>query len=139
HELAHLLRRDGLWNLFRRSAAAAFWFQPLLWVLSRRLETVAEEVCDDFVVHFGADRVRYAGQLVELAARTLPPMAPAAVGMIALRSMLGRRVGRILDTSRLISTRAGKQSVAAMITLGLTGTLLASLLGIGQAKQASTA
>ena len=138
HELAHLLRRDGLWNLLRRSAAAAFWFQPLLWVLSRRLETVAEEVCDDFVVHFGAT-VSVAGQLVELAARTLPPPAPAAVGMIALRSMLGRRVGRILDTSRLISTRAGKQSVAAMITLGLTGTLLASLLGIGQAKQAATA
>ena len=38
HELAHLARRDGLWNLLRRWAIAGCWFQPLLWVLSRRLE-----------------------------------------------------------------------------------------------------
>ena len=37
-------------------STAAFWVKPLLWVLSRRLEVVAEEVCDDYVVHFGADR-----------------------------------------------------------------------------------
>ena len=36
HELAHLARRDGVWNLLRRLATAAFWVQPLLWVLSRR-------------------------------------------------------------------------------------------------------
>ena len=34
------------------------WVQPLLWVLSRRIEVTAEEVCDDFVVAFGADRGR---------------------------------------------------------------------------------
>ena len=135
HELAHLLRRDGLWNLLRRSSTAAFWVQPLLWLLSRRLEATAEEVCDDYVVQFGADRARYAGHLLDLAGRTLPPAAPAGVGMIALRSMLGRRVVRILDTSRLLSTRAGKQSVAAMLILGLAGTLLAGLLGVGRANQ----
>ena len=36
HELAHLLRRDGLWNLLRRSSTALLWMQPLLWLLSRR-------------------------------------------------------------------------------------------------------
>ena len=61
HELAHLVRRDGLWNLLRRSATAALWVQPLLWVLSRRLEATAEEVCDDYVVHWGAERAHYAG------------------------------------------------------------------------------
>ncbi len=34
HELAHLGRRDGLWNLVRRTATALLWAQPLLWVLS---------------------------------------------------------------------------------------------------------
>src|SRR5262249_53246060 len=38
HELAHLARRDGLWNLLRQAATAALWLQPLLWVLSRRIE-----------------------------------------------------------------------------------------------------
>ena len=66
-ELAHPSRRDGLWNLLRQLVTAALWVQPLLWVLSRRIEETAEEVCDDFVVAFGADRGRYAGHLLELA------------------------------------------------------------------------
>ncbi len=42
HELAHLARRDVLWNLLRQSATAALWVQPLLWVVSRRMEAAAE-------------------------------------------------------------------------------------------------
>ncbi len=107
HELAHLSRRDGLWNLLRRMASALLWVQPLLWMLSRRIEETAEEVCDDFVVAFGADRTRYAGHLLDLAGRTLPPLAPAGVGMISLPSLLGRRIRRILDSSRQLSTERG--------------------------------
>ena len=131
HELAHLARRDGFWNLLRRVSTAAFWVQPLLWVLSRRLEVTAEEVCDDYVVQFGADRARYAGHLLELAERTLPPLAPSGVGMISLRSLLARRVTRILDSSRTLSTRAGARAVTATVLAGLIGTLLAGLLGVG--------
>ncbi len=130
HELAHLARRDGVWNLLRRWATAAFWFQPLLWVLSRRLEAVAEEVCDDYVVHWGAERASYAGHLLELAGRALPPSAPASVGMVSLRSMLARRIVRILDTSRSLSTRAGRRAVVVMIAVGLAGTVFAGLFGV---------
>jgi beta-lactamase regulating signal transducer with metallopeptidase domain len=130
HELAHLARRDGVWNLLRRSATAALWGHPLLWVLSRRLEATAEEVCDDYVVHWGAERAHYAGHLLELAGRALPPSAPASVGMISFRSMLARRIVRILDTSRALSTRAGTRAVLAMLICGLAGTVLAGLLGV---------
>lgn len=137
HELAHLARRDGLWNLLRRSSVAVLWVQPLLWILSKRLEGAAEEVCDDYVVQFGADRTRYAGHLLELARRTLPPSAPAGVGMVSLRSMLSRRIVRLLDTSRSLSTRAGKRTVLAMLVAGLAGTLLAGLLVVdGRQREA---
>jgi beta-lactamase regulating signal transducer with metallopeptidase domain/protocatechuate 3,4-dioxygenase beta subunit len=139
HELAHLARRDGFWNLLRRTGVAALWVQPLLWVLSRRLEASAEDVCDDYVVQFGADRARYAGHLLELACRALPPATPSGVGMISLRSMLARRVVRILDTSRSLSTRVGKRAVAAMLAVGLAGTLLAGLLGVAGGKQQALA
>jgi beta-lactamase regulating signal transducer with metallopeptidase domain/protocatechuate 3,4-dioxygenase beta subunit len=131
HELAHLGRRDGLWNLLRQLATAALWVQPLLWVLSRRIEETAEEVCDDFVVAFGADRGRYAGHLLKLAERRLPPLAPSAVGMISLRSLLARRIARILDSTRALSTRAGRRTIAATLLAGLAGTILAGLLGVG--------
>jgi beta-lactamase regulating signal transducer with metallopeptidase domain len=137
HELAHLARRDGLWNCLRSWAIAALWVQPLLWVLSRRMQATAEEVCDDYVVDYGADRACYASRLVALAARGLPPVAPAAVGMIALRSMLARRVVRILDSSRALSTSAGKRAAAASLTIGIAGTLVAALLGVGRADEKS--
>ena len=123
HELAHLQRRDGLWNLLRHSATAVFWMQPLLWLLSKRLEATAEEVCDDYVVEFGADRHRYAGHLLELAERRLPPLAPSGVGMISLRSLLARRITRILDSTRTLSTQAGRRAIAVTLLAGLAGTL----------------
>src|SRR6185312_5734799 len=133
HELAHLARRDGLWNLLRQLATAALWVQPLLWVLSRRIEETAEEVCDDFVVAFGADRGRYAGYLLELAGRRLPPPAPAGVGMISLRSLLARRVVRILDVSRRPCTRLGVRAAGLILAAGVAATGLAGLLGAGRA------
>jgi len=136
HELAHLARRDALWNLLRHVAVAVFWVQPFLWVLSRRLESTAEEVCDDYVVQFGADRARYAGHLLDLARRALPPVTPSAVGMVSLRTMLARRVVRILDTSRSLSTRAGKRAVLTMLTVGILGTFGAGLLGVGGGRGA---
>jgi len=135
HELAHLERRDGLWNLLRHSATAAFWLQPLLWLLSKRLEATAEEVCDDYVVEFGADRSRYAGHLLELAERRLPPLAPSGVGMISLRSLLARRITRILDSTRTLSTQAGRRAIAATLLAGMAGTLLVGLLGVGGANR----
>ena len=91
----------------------------------------AEEVCDDYVVQSGADRSRYAGLLLDLAERTLPPLAPSGVGMISLQSLLARRVTRILDSSRTLSTRAGARAIAATLLAGLVGTLLAGLIGVG--------
>jgi len=139
HELAHLARRDVPWNLLRQSATALLWFQPLLWVLSRRMEVTAEEVCDDYVVEFGADRASYAGLLLEFAGRTLPPVAATAVGMVSLRSLLARRVVRILDSSRSISTRAGTRAVGLMLAAGLAGTMLAGLLGVGGPRRQALA
>ena len=139
HELAHLARRDGLWNLLRGVASGLLWFQPLLWALSRRMEVAAEEVCDDFVVQFGGDRTRYAGLLLELAGRSLPPLSPTGVGMVSLRSLLARRVVRILDRSRVLSTRVGRRGVAATLAAGLCGTLLVGMLGVGVGKRAALA
>lgn len=136
HELAHLKRGDGLWNLSRHGATVVFWIQPLLWLLSKRLEAAAEEVCDDYVVDSGADRSRYARHLLELAERRLPPRALSSVGMISLRSLLARRVARILDSTRTTSTQAGGRAVAATLVAGLAGTLLAGQLGVSGGDRA---
>jgi len=131
HELAHLARHDCVWNLLGRLAQSLLFFQPLLWVLVRRIEDVSDDVADDYVVQFGADRRTYAHRLTDLAERFLPTRyeAAAGVGVIRLRSSLGRRVLRILDTTRMLSTRSRARTVGAIAAIGLCTTLGVGLIG----------
>ncbi len=138
HELAHLRRFDCPWNLVRQVATAIYFFQPLMWVLSRRIEITAEEVCDDIVVSTGASRHDYAHRLVDIAELSAnvsaAAVAAAGVGIVSLRSMLARRVDRILDTSRSLSTRVGNLLMIAVIAIGMAGTIAVGLVGIHQLK-----
>ncbi|MEX2142767.1 MAG: M56 family metallopeptidase [Pirellulales bacterium] len=131
HELAHLSRHDCLWNLLRQLATALFPVQPLVWLLARRIAQTAEEVCDDFVVQHGADRCNYAELLVDLASRNMAPPLPAGVGMISFRSLSARRIARILDASRSLSTRVGGGTITATLLIAVAATLLTASLGVG--------
>jgi hypothetical protein len=106
------------------------FFQPLLWKLSRRLEMTAEEVCDDYVVQFGGDPIEYAYRLVDIAELCTAPMAVAGVGIVSLGSMLARRVQRIMDTSRSLSTRVGSALLALVLIGGFVGTAIVGLVGV---------
>ncbi len=139
HELAHLRRRDCHWNLLRRAAAALFFFQPLLWQLSRRIEAAAEEVCDDYVIKYGGDRREYAHRLVDIAELSTQPIAAAGIGIVSLRSLVARRVTRIMDTSRILSTQVGNPLLAVVLVGGLIGTTAVGLVGLEpQPAQAKT-
>lgn len=50
HELAHLRRRDPLWRPLQRLALVPLFFHPLAWHALRRLETLAETLCDAVAV-----------------------------------------------------------------------------------------
>ena len=50
--------------------------------------------------------------------------------MISLRSWVGRRVVRILDSSRRLSLRAGRRVIGVALAISLVTTVLACLLGI---------
>ena len=131
HELAHLRRGDAGWNLVARLVEVLFFYQPLVWLLARRLEASAEDVCDDYVVQFGGDRSQYARGLLEIAELSTTPVAATAVAMVSLRSILARRVTRIMDSSRSLSTRAGNLLLIVVIIGGLIGTMAAGFVGLG--------
>jgi beta-lactamase regulating signal transducer with metallopeptidase domain len=46
HELAHLRRRDPLWRPLQRLACVPLFFHPLAWTAVKRLEALAETLCD---------------------------------------------------------------------------------------------
>lgn len=129
HELAHVRRRDCLWNLVRELVTAVLFFQPLLWLLTRRMEAVAEEVCDDCVIAFGADPVTYARGLVDLAAESVAPVQLVGVGIIRGRSLLEGRIRRLLDTTRKCSVQAGRGVRAGVFAGGVFGLCVTGMVG----------
>lgn len=131
HELAHLRRHDTFWNLVQRIALALFFFQPLMWRLVYRLETTAEEVCDDYVVRHCTDRAGYAQQLVQLAESNLIMPNMAGLGMFSSKSTLGHRVKRILDTTRQISTQISMPTIIGIVALTMVCATLGGFLGNG--------
>jgi beta-lactamase regulating signal transducer with metallopeptidase domain len=66
HECAHAHRRDALVALYQRSLLAIFWFHPLVYLASRLLNRMREEICDNYVL--GATSAKqYAQTLLTIA------------------------------------------------------------------------
>lgn len=75
HELIHVRRRDVDWKVLLLLACAVHWFNPLVWLMSRRADRDMEASCDSLVVAGGdaAFRRAYGELLLETAAgRTIP-------------------------------------------------------------------
>lgn len=98
HELAHIARRDVMWQSLARIACACYWPHPLIWIASWRLRVESEHACDDAVLQLGEPPAEYAAHLIEVAAIASGPTtwAPAIVAM-ASRSRVEQRVTSILE------------------------------------------
>jgi TonB family protein len=97
HELAHIGRGDWSLQMVAEALRAFHWFNPILWIVCRRLRLESEHACDDEVMRRGVAGTDYATHLVELA-RSLRQRRqlwlPAAA--MARPSSLERRVRAML-------------------------------------------
>lgn len=65
HELIHVRRWDVAWKVLVLLVCAVHWFNPLVWVMSRRCERDMEASCDAMVVAGGdAAELRAYGELL---------------------------------------------------------------------------
>jgi hypothetical protein len=109
----------------------AYWFNPLLWIVCRRLRLESEHACDDAVLAGGIRGSDYADQLVELA-RSLhasrQPWFPAPA--MARPSSLERRVSAMLNAriNRLPMTR-----LARMLTIVALAAITLPVAAVAQA------
>lgn len=116
HEMGHHASRDPLWRMVSLTAAAVYWFNPLVWWLAARLQSQAEFACDARVVGCGFRVDRYAHILCDLASR-----APATAMAMATPGGLEQRV-RMLQRPR---------GAAAPLLLGAAAVILgACALGV---------
>ena len=121
HELAHIVRRDWVVQIAAEIVRAVHWFNPLVWMTSRRLRDESEQSCDDAVLRRGLTAVDYASHLLAVARHVAAhgrrwASAPA----VADPSTLERRISAMLNASRnhATLTRANRAvTVLAMFAL----------------------
>lgn len=92
HEAAHIRRFDWPMLVASRIAAALFWFNPLVWLLSRTLARRGETAADEAAVR-GIERADYAEALLTFAAA--PATRAAATGMALWPNALAERIAHI--------------------------------------------
>jgi beta-lactamase regulating signal transducer with metallopeptidase domain len=101
HELAHIRRGDWMVQMCVELLRAIYWFNPLVWVLSKRLRLESEHACDDEVMSRGVKATDYATQLVDLARALGRPSRLVFAGFpaqaMARPSSLERRVRAMLN------------------------------------------
>lgn len=106
HELAHVRRRDVAVQVGVHVIAALWWFQPLVWVLRRRLRTESELACDAEALRFGFRPSQYAAELLAIAKSVgrAPRLSSSGIGM-ARSSDLEDRLRVILSPAVLSISR----------------------------------
>ncbi len=96
HELAHVESHDCLTNVLAQLAVAMHWFNPLVWLVARRLRLERELAADERVVSEAAVPPSiYAEHLLALA--TCSPARPTATLAVAEPSLLAVRIGALLE------------------------------------------
>jgi TonB family protein len=119
HELAHVRRGDWAVQLAADALRALFWFNPLAWIVSRRLRDEGERACDDVVLHTGMRDAAYATHLLDIA-RASRAATPAAAMAMARPSTLEGRIAAMLNPTidrRLPSRRARLATVALLAVI----------------------
>jgi len=95
HELAHLKRRDLVWNVLPMLVQCCFYFHPITWLMSRGWGLAQESACDELVLQTRrASPGEYARLLVKCAceSRELPRASLAAAGVLGNYRNLERRI-----------------------------------------------
>ncbi|MUV14753.1 M56 family metallopeptidase [Noviluteimonas gilva] len=123
HELAHVARKDWLWNGVQCGVETVLFFHPAVWWLGKRIRQEREHACDDLAVAACGNPIALAEALAALAAQrhALAPPTLAATG-----GSLMPRITRLLSVP---PTRARRGALVAFGALAIGGLLLAVQLG----------
>ena len=126
HEIAHVVRRDPHWLIAAQVIEAVLFLQPLNHIARRRMQAVAEFLCDDWAVQRTSQPVTLAKCLAAVAEWV--GRAPRLHAMSAMvesgGSPLVQRVRRILGDGRARRTHSARGALGASVCalVALAGT-----------------
>ena len=124
HELAHLRRRDLLWNWLAVAAQTLLFFHPLVWMAGREWRLAQEMAADEAAVLLTDAAVAdYGALLVRVAARRAPAARPGSlltVGVIDSPRTLKRRLVA-MKTFAPVSPARRSAAGAALLLAAVAG------------------
>lgn len=128
HELAHVKRRDTLWNAVGLVVSALYWYHPLVHWARCDLADAREYACDDWAVSALGHAGAYATTLLEVTAHTDRRLSQALGLDMARTPRVLHRVHRMLDTRFQAAPRMGKRASGALllvmlVCVGLLGSM----------------
>ncbi|MBX2893507.1 MAG: M48 family metalloprotease [Saprospiraceae bacterium] len=124
HELAHIARRDWLFNLVQAFIETLFYYHPAVWWMSQIIRHERENCCDDAALAATGDRFAFAKALVQVQEMAKPAPALALSMNGKSRPLLLERVRRILNQPQQ------KSQVMEKFTATLILLALLTLVGI---------
>jgi beta-lactamase regulating signal transducer with metallopeptidase domain len=113
HELAHLKRRDPLWQLGAGMIESVFFFQPLNVVARKELRAAAEYLCDDWAVAQTRSPLALARCLAQISSWVGAASVPE--GMMAMAEGGSPLIDRIERLAQWQATRRGPVRMSLML------------------------
>ncbi|MFC1535625.1 TonB family protein [Candidatus Neomarinimicrobiota bacterium] len=137
HETAHILRLDR-WVIFVQVLALILHpFNPLVWLMNRRLARYREQICDDFALqHTDIAPVTYGHLLLDIVAQGVfsrPALLPRTL-FCESRNDLRQRLTQLLSRKETTMNRT-----SIMQKLSLAAILLAVVFVSSQCQEESSA
>lgn len=124
HELAHLRRRDHWVTWIELLVKLAYWWNPLVWLIGRRLQSEADASCDAWVTWLLPEgRRAYAEALLRTREHVSEDGRTAPVATMGALSHRGKQLSRRL---RMILTqsdrpRSSMLGTALVLTMAMVG------------------
>lgn len=125
HEHAHIVRRDFIWNVIAAAYQALYWWNPLAWVVARRIRFTAEVASDRDAA--GDDTTMYTGHLVAAARDLAHSAGPSGILAPGVMADLSARVDSLLS-STADAKPAGRLVARALLVLVAAVVLLPMLI-----------
>ncbi|NIO81867.1 MAG: hypothetical protein GTN53_14825 [Candidatus Aminicenantes bacterium] len=135
HELSHVKRGDFLVRLLAKISCSFYWFNPLCWIVFRKLKREQEKACDEMVLKTGIKPSTYASYLLQMkkSIEKKHYLPAAAIGM-AGRSEFKDRLLSILKQQ--INIKEVKMKTKIMFFI--IGVLAVTLIGTARPSQSQT-
>lgn len=121
HELTHFKRKDHLVSLLLRVLEAVYWFNPIVWIASKKISMDMESACDSRVVKAmgKVERSYYASTILEMFSQEQSPQFILGMANMGTRGVAEKRI-------RGIYMKGKTKSGARLLVTALTAVLILS-------------